>query len=664
MTPKEQEKLLKHFNRARSAHKTKLEEIKYLRQLYENKIENARDWLAQYENLDEEEKKKLFRSGLVSMFVGLIGSIITDGRARFYCNPVFNEEIDEDILRQLQAEILPPWVGAEIEKWGNPREWLNSVVDDIVDEFWVRSTARTVGDLTMKDGVVAGKSWVKLRLEDENIRMEHLRFENVCEDPRAVTKHGRRHIFCMKPMSLSEVEEEYGIPVDTLKADGSLIRDDVFGLMDRERDSNSTFAGGERGSGSDPDTSFVLLVEAYVKDNSMEDGLKRYPTGRIITFIPGQGGETDDEKMILISDESNAYPLFPIFDYIPVVESEVEGRPMVRDIACFQEICDYTMQQTLLNFEVAGTVRVFCDEEETDKVKNIRRGVQVIPLANARSINFNTPNNSTSEGISLFTSLRQIARDSVGMHEAAEGKKTGRVESGKAYITMNEFVSRRLRPAAREWERFLTDLMTVWCSMMVKIYTKGKVVRSGVGFRTARVLPFSLDAYITDFDVFVGEDSSLPKDKQTLANMMLELAKLPAEDGRPYVDRRTVLEALEIENIEQIIKRLDLGTAQMQAIQDLQAQLEQSMNVVQQLSGEIQGLQGENAELEKAAKGKELAAQVQVLIQQMKNTHGEYQAAMRTQNQMIDSGTKIEIAKISASAQKSGSRGPQGNPEG
>jgi hypothetical protein len=179
--------------------------------------------------------------------------------------------------------------------------------------------------------------------------------------------------------------------------------------------------------------------------------------------------------------------------------------------------------------------------------------------------------------------------------------------------------------------------------MVLNQYSEGAIVRTGEGFRNRRIMPFALNAYIDSFDVFVGEDTSLPKDKQSQANLMLTLAGTQAEDGLPMVDRQTVLETLQIENRDQIAQRLGVAKQQAQAIEQMGQQLEQAQQVIQQLQGELQKSGATQTDAQTKLQIKQMGIEADLMKQKMRDESSNVRESERTKQNTQDNATKLLI---------------------
>lgn len=655
------EDLLKAFKFCKAHHNKMLPEIKELRRLYDNR--DAVDWFSVCEN--EFDKKRLFKSGLVSQMTNLRASLMSSGRPRFYLNPVFREDVnlEDDFVAMAQAGYLPENVVKEIAEFGNPKEWLDHVVDNIADEWYTISEFKTVARVGIKSSLLTSKSWFKLSEQDGQIKVKYIPFENVYDDPDADTRDDRRWIFHVTVKDCQDIEKEYDLEKD------SLVAEKDYDLGAEENDTKIRAVENSGIQENEYSDRKCRLIEAYIKDDSVEeiDGEEYplYPFGKIVTFVLGQNDDVDSdspEGMMILDEVANTYSEFPLMDYVPELnDSETEGRPLGRDLANLQHITDRAVQQSLLNYEIVGNAVMFIDDGALDphlesKLKN-KPGI-IIPISgNVEDVKYQAPISTSQEGLAISSAMSQFAQNISGLHEAAQGKKTGRVESSKAYIVLSQQAQQILQPSVREWERFLTRFVKVWSEMILNTVHAGFVVRSGRGFKNRMVLPFSLSAYIDNFEPFIDEDSTLPKDSQSQANLIMEI--LRGYSGGNYALLKTILRTAGIDDVDTIIKELQGEAQTEQQLKQLAEQLQATTGQNEQLQKMIQQLSKQNNDLTLSVKANELKSKYDIQKQLIKEEGFEERQKRQLENKRELEANRLELEALSELHDKGGSRSPE-----
>jgi hypothetical protein len=618
------------FYRCLNFHKEKHKEIDGFRELYDNK--KPQNYLVDSE-VSPEEQALLFRSGLTTMMVQLRASILTSGRPRLYCNPVFKEGLDKDMIRRASDKSLPDWFMKRLDDEG-PEEAINSIVDDALTEWWYRSTIRSITYIAMKDATIEEKTWMKMLEQDGEAVPVHIPAADVCQDPDATTFFGRRYVFHYRMYDTEELENQFKLEKGSIGASGAE-KDSTIPMAQRTEALEQESYGRSR----------AMLVEGYIKDGAIE-GLSRNKTGIIVKFIANQSDDRDEGAGILVLEEiKNKYPIFPIQDYIPDPETEVTGRPIARDIAAYNMICDKTMQQGLSNFDILGVGRVFTDEESLPVTTKMDRNVgKIIPM-NQSNFQTQAPQSTSVEGVSLSRMMIDGAQMMTGLNNAAQGRKEGRVESGEAYAGMREVINQRVAPALREWEGFLGRLMVLWGAIKLNNVKMGAPVRTGPGFRTLYKMPFALDTYIDSFDGFVGEDSSMPKDKTQQAKMILEflnsLTKVPPQYFRPMFE--TGFEVLELEGKNKISKRFDEALNIEQQQQQAQQMIKQLQQQLQGLIKEMEKMSKENGDLKLAQSAGAMNNEMKLMMQKMKDDTSMDREQERSRTRELELQAKLAV---------------------
>lgn len=583
-----------------------LDEVEFLQVLYDNK--DAVDFFGQTREAESEEqsilaRRRLFKSSFVSMTTNLRTSIMTDGKPKVYFNPCFKKDAKTNFIKRLQEGEFKdqPWVEQLfINSGGSVDVFFDMLIDSYLNYWWDRNDIGQTMHIIVKNSILASKAWSKLSLSGNNIEFNYIPFKDISEDPQAINAKDRKAIFHTVLISPRDVERMFDLPKNSIKSEF----DDV--------DPNSPTNINKK-EYTEYLTPTVRLVEAYFKDDSVvetelpetpmvdeitgefiydENGMQvmqpaetvsypLYPGGRIVTFIYGQDNMFGIQ---ILSDEANQYSEFPIVDYIPEPDTETRGMPIARALAAPQLIADRAVQQSLLNQEAVGNAKIFYRQNETTNMKNISNRIAAkIPVADIGDIIYQAPTNAINEGIALYNIMAGVVRDLSGLHETAEGKRLPNIQSGRAYISIDEIGNRRLRPSIRFFEVYLKKVFKIWGEMFLQIAQPGFISVLGTTFSEKIELPFAISDFVDKFDIQISEDSTLPKDPNTQANLYLTLAQTTLPDGQPLIDRQSLLEALKLEDADRITARLAQEKEEMLQIQQIMQQNQQMQQQIQQM---------------------------------------------------------------------------------
>jgi len=513
-------------------------ERKDLREFYTNK--ESKDYFKMA--TDDETRRSLFRSGVVSSNIDLRTSMLTEKRPRFFLNPVLKEDYVQTFMDAMDLageDQKYVWIAPELEKVrGSLESFINNVIDFSVESWWEKAAFDVTIEILTKNAFIDGRAWLRWRFIDNDIVADVLFEEDILVDPDAKRPEDRRYVMYKRKESVETIMEEYGVDV---------VGDPSISIPFEYISTEGEYKEAK-----------VWLVEAYLKD-------------KIYLFVTGQpeGGIT------ILQEQDNTYGCIPIIDFIPDHIEETEGIPYSRGLVPLQVMDDMTVQQGFWNFRMVGNSKIVYEPETLlfpDRLSN--EIGQKIPVRDASGVQYIPGTSTINEAMILHANVQQMARDKTGMHEVSEGRTRGRIESSKAFVVVDDIIQRRLRPALRSLEETLRKAFGIWGKMFLQVHSKDTPIRFGRNLRSVKKLPFALKALIEDFDVFICKDTELPKDEQSMANLMMTLSQATAEDGLPYIPREVLLDYLGLENKDEIMAKFD----SMKALKD---QLNQAMQMMQ-----------------------------------------------------------------------------------
>lgn len=597
----------------------KNKEIRWIKKLYDS--EEAIDFFGQAVNQDEREMRKLFRSNFMAKATNIRAALMTDSRPKVVLKPIFREGALAEFTSRMQE--WPEWVQQMVEFVGNdPELFFDLLADASLEQWWNKYKVPNTFYLMIKNAILSRKScaWVRLN-ERGDIGISYIDGEQVADDPDALIEEDRRFIFHTMIKDTREIERIFGLKKGEIEAEPKY--SDVVGgqlgafedkakaqgdkrlrrprarlVVGYYKDEKTVEVESDSVPMTDDNGEYLYDEKGNLRVNPPEIGeYKLYPNGRIIIFVCGQ-----NDKIRILADEPNELSGLPIPVFIPEPDTELDGRPIGRDLIPAQMLADKAVQQAVMNFEVVGNAKVFYVKNGITDAKYIDNQVgKKIPVSSTSDIKYEPGIPVVAEGMSLFAAFKNIAADESGIHEAAEGRRPAGVESGRAIISLIESVNKRMRPSIRFFEAFLEKVFTIWGELYLRIANEGFKISLGKGFKTVVALPFKMSDYIDSFEIEVIEDSAVPKDAVTRANTALTLASLVFEDGKPGMDRLSIYELLGIENGEQIKMRIDNAIEREQQVQQMAQMIEQQQQQLAQAEQVINELAGENESVKQAA---------------------------------------------------------------
>lgn len=176
-----------------------------------------------------------------------------------------------------------------------------------------------------------------------------------------------------------------------------------------------------------------------------------------------------------------------------------------------------------------------------------------------------------------------------GLYEMSMGDTSVAPDTYKATIALDEFGQRRIKSKLADIEGGLTRLGKVIIPLMQQLYTKEKIIRLiqpnnsmseyAINKRLyddkGRVIDVLNDISRGNYDMIVVSGSTLPTNRYAQLEIYMKAYSMG------IIDRQEVLKKTEIFDMEGVLQRTDV-------IQQLEQQVEQSLNVIKKLRGDLQ----------------------------------------------------------------------------
>ncbi|MEW6203332.1 MAG: hypothetical protein AB1546_15240 [bacterium] len=563
MNEKEQ-KLLKqlkdYFAVAREKVEPVHEEIRYNREIYLNKKIKT-----YWGEPNDDEKRQVFRSSLVASKIDTATAIQTDTRAKIFISP------ESPPAEEFSAEITPPPEliphSALRTPHSNNIDTLAQTINKVFDNWWEENRTDEENYKIVKEARTAGTAVAKIRWDADakngqgEVAFERIPVEDFYPDPDADDIENCRYCFQTKIITMQELKERYGEKAKDIEPDAE------YSILHNDRKTDDV------DDGLKYRIEKVRLTECYFKSAAeLEDrsdhpsppnpqSAFRTPHSAIRTPHPQNGRLIVFAGSRILRDEPNPYPWFPFVKFTAnPIPGSFWGKPDVRDLAPVQEIADMVMQQILANMKIVGNAKVIYEEGslvDPDALSNLVG--EMVRVTNLGGVRFIPAQPAAADGYAIYDRMLILADEISGIHDVSEGRRPVNVISGKAVINLQEGTNRKFRPSARFFEGFLKKAAEKILYLMLQHYKKGRIYRFGNERRLTGRLPIDLKDLNITFDITVGSNTSLPADKESRANLAVTLLQTRAEDGLPVVDRRYVLEQLELPGHEEVLKRLEAG---------------------------------------------------------------------------------------------------------
>lgn len=410
----------------------------------------------------------------------------------------------------------------------------------------------------------------------------------------------------------------------------------------------------------------VLYLECYMKDYTMEEyevqdssgnPIKRkqykYPNLRR-TIVVGDTLVSDGDSPY---QDGGNYPfvVFKCYD----IPFQFWGMGEVEQLMSVQKGLNDLNNQIIDNARLTGNPQRIMDKNcgvDTSKLTN-KPGL-IIKKNPGTEYRMEAPPPIPSYVQNMVDIFKNDVEHISGVFESTRGGSMGSITSASGINTLVNTSQGRIKLKADLMEEGLSRLGAMWLNRIIQFWSKPRMIRTMVTFRDAQRLqeqgmelhniinsdkmlletmeiPMFTSVKGTDLDgiweVKIATGSTLPTNKLQRLQQMIQLSQTMAEDGLPMIDRKTILQLSELDNVEEILSRFDAVKEQ----QSQQAQQEEEKNMnwnleQQQKASEMkameaqitgqQKMQLEQMKLESNAQQQLVTQIVQAVLSQMGGT--------------------------------------------
>lgn len=240
-----------------------------------------------------------------------------------------------------------------------------------------------------------------------------------------------------------------------------------------------------------------------------------------------------------------------------------------------------------------------------------------------------------------------------GVYDVTRGEKPTGITAAAAIQALNEQAQGRIKLKVQNLEFFLAEVGGMWLSRIQQFWvTKRDVMVMGIDYKPT-FYSIDKDDVDGDFDIKIVAGSTMPINKTSKLQQMIQLSQTVAEDGLPCIDRQTILENADIFNMNSVLERFkminDSKAQQGQQQMQMQMQMDQQRQQfeLQKLQMELQakaqmGLQNIQASNEGAMRKASADKQAELMTY-------EYQSRKENQNQQNDFIPKKDVSDIISS---------------
>jgi hypothetical protein len=495
----------------------------------------------------------------------------------------------------------------------------SEVIQKSLDYEWDREAMRNKLPQALIPALVTGNAIFFLGWDGKdnkigNIKCKLIDAFNFYCDPLAYDLESAEYVIYATYKHFNQLKKKY--PKKSSAITGAQVK---YSELVQDRDKNAVKQNNQ-----------VLVLEMWCRDYTTiekeyeEDGNKlkqisaKYPRGRVITTTP--------ELNLVLEDKPNPYkhgkfPFVMLKDYdIPF---EFWGRGDVEQLISPQSYINELNNQITDNAKNTGNMQWIVDNNAGIPKGTLTNRPGLIVRKNpGTEVRRDSPppmpgyiNDKVQE---WKTDIQTIS----GVHETLAGERAPGVQAGNAIMALQEASQTRIRLKVKMMENALSDLASMWYELAQQFWKIDRFVRvtneeGSYDFENIKTTDLE-----NDYDIKVTAGSTMPSNKTAKLDLMIRLAQTMGEDGLPMVDRKSVMQFVDMAGKQEMLQRMEdikQGAeqqlqAQQQAegqAQQQQAMFEQIVQVVQELQGEVQKLSNEVAKIEqeKEAEDEEKAIQ-------------------------------------------------------
>ena len=343
----------------------------------------------------------------------------------------------------------------------------------------------------------------------------------------------------------------------------------------------------------------VLVLEIWCRDYTTmefeeEDELgqkykvkkMKYPKGRVLTIAPELG--------VILSDKKNPYkdgkfPFILVKDYDIPFKFWGEGEP--KQLLSPQKYINELSNQIIDNAKLtANQVWIVDKNSGIGYGKLTNRPGLVVRKNPGTDVRRDAPPPMPTYVSDKIDNLKADIESISGIHDVTQGRRPTGIQAGNAIIALQEAGQARIRIKVKLMEQSLSELATMWYGRMQQFWSLDRWVRVFDDKGEYKLEKVTKDDLQYDFDIKITAGSTMPNNRSAMLDLLIRVAQTQAEDGKPMIDRESLLEYVDISDKNRVVKKFEALREEENLTKEVLSQTEQ-MN--QQTMQEVQSLAGD-----------------------------------------------------------------------
>ena len=343
----------------------------------------------------------------------------------------------------------------------------------------------------------------------------------------------------------------------------------------------------------------VLVLEIWCRDYTTmefeeEDELgqkykvkkMKYPKGRVLTIAPELG--------VILSDKKNPYkdgkfPFILVKDYDIPFKFWGEGEP--KQLLSPQKYINELSNQIIDNAKLtANQVWIVDKNSGIGYGKLTNRPGLVVRKNPGTDVRRDAPPPMPTYVSDKIDNLKADIESISGIHDVTQGRRPTGIQAGNAIIALQEAGQARIRIKVKLMEQSLSELATMWYGRMQQFWSLDRWVRVFDDKGEYKLEKVTKDDLQYDFDIKITAGSTMPNNRSAMLDLLIRVAQTQAEDGKPMIDRESLLEYVDISDKNRVVKKFEALREEENLTEEVLSQTEQ-MN--QQTMQEVQSLAGD-----------------------------------------------------------------------